>query len=114
MNESLNFSLPFSNPVMIFALVMIVILVAPIVFKRIKIPGLVGIILSGMVIGPSVLNLLERDSTIELLGTVGLLYLMFMAGLSIDLNRFEKLRNQSIGFGILSYSFPALELILQG
>jgi len=114
MNESLNFSVPFSNPVMIFALVMIVILVAPIVFKRIKIPGLVGIILSGMVIGPSVLNLLERDSTIELLGTVGLLYLMFMAGLSIDLNRFEKLRNQSIGFGILSYSFPALGAYFAG
>jgi len=108
MSESLNFSLPFSNPVMIFALVMIIILVAPIIFRKIKIPGLVGIILSGMVIGPSVLNLLERDSTIELLGTVGLLYLMFMAGLSIDLNRFEKLRNQSIGFGILSYTFPAI------
>lgn len=114
MNESLNFSLPFSNPVMIFALVMVVILIAPIVFKRIKIPGLVGIILSGMVIGPSVLNLLERDSTIELLGTVGLLYLMFMAGLSIDLNRFEKLRNQSIGFGILSYSFPAIGAYFAG
>ncbi|MEX2478136.1 MAG: cation:proton antiporter [Gracilimonas sp.] len=108
MSESLNFSLPFSNPVMIFALVMIIILVAPIIFRKIKIPGLVGIILSGMVIGPSVLNLLERDSTIELLGTVGLLYLMFMAGLSIDLNRFEKLRNQSIGFGTLSYAFPAI------
>lgn len=107
MKDILNLSLPFSDPVLIFALVMVVILIAPIIFKRIKIPGLVGIILSGMVIGPSVLHLLERDSTIELLGTVGLLYLMFTAGLSIDLNRFEKLRNQSIGFGLISYLFPA-------
>ncbi|HET8865362.1 MAG TPA: cation:proton antiporter, partial [Gracilimonas sp.] len=114
MNESLNFSLPFSNPVMIFALVMIVILVAPIVSKKIKMPGIVGIILSGMIIGPSVLNLLERDNTIELLGTVGLLYLMFMAGLSIDLNRFQKLRNQSVGFGSLSYAFPAIGAYFTG
>src|SRR6056297_440843 len=107
MDDILNLSLPFSNPVLIFALVMVVILVAPILSRKIKIPGIVGIILSGMLIGPSVLHLLERDSTIELLGTVGLLYLMFTAGLSIDLNRFEKLRNQSIGFGLVSYLFPA-------
>lgn len=108
MSELLNFSLPFSNPVLIFALVMLIILLAPILVKKVKIPGLVGIILAGTIVGPSILGLLERDSTIELLGTVGLLYLMFMAGLSIDLNRFEKLRNQSIGFGTLSYIFPAI------
>lgn len=108
MNETLTFSLPFSNPVLIFALVMLLILLAPILFKKIKVPGIVGIILAGTLVGPSILGFLERDSTIELLGTVGLLYLMFMAGLSIDLNRFEKLRNQSIGFGSISYIFPAL------
>lgn len=108
MKEYLSLSLPFSDPVMIFALVMLIILLAPLIFRKLKIPGLVGIILSGTLVGPSVLGLLERDSTIELLGTVGLLYLMFMAGLSIDLNRFEKLRNRSIGFGIISYLFPAV------
>lgn len=108
MNEHLSISLPFSDPVLIFALVMLIILLAPLIFKQLRIPGLVGIILSGTLVGPSVLGLLERDSTIELLGTVGLLYLMFMAGLSIDLNRFEKLRNRSIGFGIISYLFPAI------
>lgn len=108
MNETLNFSLPFSNPVMIFALVMLIILLAPLLFRKLKIPGIVGLILAGTLVGPSILGLLERDSTIELLGTVGLLYLMFMAGLSIDLNRFEKLRNQSIGFGSVSYLFPAI------
>lgn len=108
MSEVLNFTLPFSNPVLIFALVMLIILLAPILVKKIKVPGLVGIILAGTIVGPSILGLLERDSTIELLGTVGLLYLMFMAGLSIDLNQFEKLRNQSIGFGLISYAFPAI------
>lgn len=104
----MNFSLPFSNPVMIFALVMLIILLAPILFRKMKIPGIVGLILAGTLVGPSILGLLERDNTIELLGTVGLLYLMFMAGLSIDLNRFEKLRNQSIGFGLVSYLLPAV------
>lgn len=104
----LNISLPFSNPVLIFALVMLIILLAPILFRKMKIPGIVGLILAGTLVGPSILGLLERDNTIELLGTVGLLYLMFMAGLSIDLNRFEKLRNQSIAFGSISYLFPAI------
>lgn len=107
MNENLTLTLPFSDPVMIFALVMLIILLAPLIFSKLRIPGIVGLILSGTLVGPSLLGLLERDSTIELLGTVGLLYLMFMAGLSIDLNRFEKLRNKSIGFGSLSYILPA-------
>lgn len=108
MSEQLSFSLPFSDPVTIFALVMLIILLAPILFKKLRIPGIVGLILAGTLVGPSILGLLERDSTIELLGTVGLLYLMFMAGLAIDLNRFEKLRNRSIGFGVVSYLLPAV------
>lgn len=108
MNDNLTLTLPFSDPVMIFALVMLIILLAPLIFDKLRIPGIVGLILSGTLVGPGMLGLLERDNTIELLGTVGLLYLMFMAGLSIDLNRFEKLRNKSIGFGIISYAFPAM------
>ncbi len=114
MNDNLTFTLPFSDPVMIFALVMLIILLAPLIFNKFRIPGIVGLILSGTLVGPGMLGLLERDSTIELLGTVGLLYLMFMAGLSIDLNRFEKLRNKSIGFGTVSYAFPALGAYLLG
>lgn len=114
MTDNLTFTLPFSDPVMIFALVMLIILLAPLIFNKFRIPGIVGLILSGTLVGPGMLGLLERDSTIELLGTVGLLYLMFMAGLSIDLNRFEKLRNKSIGFGTISYAFPALGAYLLG
>ncbi len=100
------FNLPINDPVLIFAIVMVIILLAPALIRRLKIPGIVGIILAGTLVGPSVLGLLERDDTIILLGTVGLLYLMFMAGLSIDLNKFEKNKNKSIIFGLISFLIP--------
>ncbi len=109
-----TFNLPIHDPVLIFAIVMLIILLAPLLFNRLKIPGIVGIILAGMVVGPSVLGLLERDETIILLGTVGLLYLMFMAGLSIDLNKFEKLRGKSLTFGMISYFIPQLAALAVG
>lgn len=114
MNNRFNFTIPFEDPVLIFALVMLIILLAPMVFKKMKIPGLVGLILAGTVVGPGMLGLIERDFTIVLLGTVGLLYLMFMAGLSIDLNRFEKLKEKSIGFGFFSFIFPMAAAIYVG
>jgi len=114
MDNRFYFPIPFENPVLIFALVMLIILLAPILFKKMKIPGLVGLILAGTVVGPGMLGLIERDFTIELLGTVGLLYLMFMAGLSIDLNRFEKLKGKSMGFGILSFLIPQLGALYVG
>jgi Kef-type K+ transport system membrane component KefB/mannitol/fructose-specific phosphotransferase system IIA component (Ntr-type) len=101
-----NLQLPVQDPVLIFAIVMLIILMVPLLFNRIRIPGVVGLILAGTIVGPSVMGLLERDSTMILLGTVGLLYLMFMAGLSIDLNKFEKLRNRSIIFGLISFFIP--------
>ncbi len=97
---------PISDPVLIFALAMGIFLLAPVVFERFKIPGIVGLILAGMVVGPNVLNLLERDFTFELLGTVGLLYLVFLAALELDLNRFKEYRERSIVFGLLSFSVP--------
>ncbi len=99
---------------LIFAIVMIIILLAPMLVQRLKIPGLVGTILAGTIVGPSVLGLLQRDDTIILLGTVGLLYLMFMAGLSIDLNKFEKNRNKSLAFGLISFFIPQLAAIPVG
>lgn len=110
MLDSLN--LPINDPVLIVALVMLIILISPLVFKRLRIPGIVGIIVAGTIVGPSVTGLLERDATIILLGTVGLLYLMFMAGLSIDLNQFNRLRNKSIIFGIISFGIPLAFAVL--
>ena len=100
------FDLPVNDPVLIFALVMLIILVVPLLASRLRIPSIVGLILAGAIVGQGALGLLERDNTIILLGTVGLLYLMFIAGLSIDLEQFSKSRGKSISFGLLSFGFP--------
>lgn len=102
----LDFSLPWSNPVLIFASILFIILFAPILLNRIKIPQLIGLIIAGAIIGPNGLNLLERDSSVVLFGTVGLLYIMFLAGLEIDMGDFKKNKNKSIVFGLFTFSIP--------
>lgn len=106
--------LPVTDPVLIFGLAMALILLAPLLFERLRLPGLVGLIAAGALVGPSALGLLARDATMELLGTVGLLYLMFTAGLSIDLNQFMRLRTRSLVFGSLSFVVPLLLAIALG
>lgn len=99
-------ALPVDEPVLIFALAMIVFLVAPLVLQRYKLPGIVGIILVGAAIGPNALGVLERDETIVLLGEVGLIYLMFVAGLEIDIDQFFANADRSVVFGLLSFLVP--------
>lgn len=103
---SLPFKLPITEPVIVFGVVLFVILAVPLLFTRIKIPGIIGLILSGMILGPSGLNILESKGSIELLGTVGLMYLMFLAGLELDMQTFSKSRNRSIVFGTLTFIIP--------
>ncbi len=98
--------LPVVDPVLIFALAMIVFLAAPLLFGRYRLPGIVGIILVGAAIGPNALGVLERGETIVLLGEVGLIYLMFVAGLEIDLNQFFESVDRSVVFGLLSFVVP--------
>ncbi|WP_331233792.1 cation:proton antiporter [Natronorarus salvus] len=97
---------PFEDPILIFGLAMVVFLTAPLVLARYRLPGIVGIILVGAAIGPNGLGLLERDATIQLLGEVGLIYLMFVAGLEINLNRFVENTDRSVVFGLLSFVVP--------
>jgi Kef-type K+ transport system membrane component KefB len=104
--NDLDFSLPLSNPVVVFALVLFIILFAPILFNKIRVPHIIGLILAGMIIGPYGLNLLLRDSSIVLFGTVGLLYIMFTAGLEIDLEEFRKNRIKSLVFGLFTFFIP--------
>lgn len=104
--SDLDLSLPFKNPVVIFSLVLFIILFAPILFNRIKVPHIIGLILAGVVVGPYGLNLLLRDSSIVLFGTVGLLYIMFTAGLEIDLEEFRKNRVSSFVFGLFTFALP--------
>jgi Kef-type K+ transport system membrane component KefB/mannitol/fructose-specific phosphotransferase system IIA component (Ntr-type)/nucleotide-binding universal stress UspA family protein len=106
------FELPFTDPVLIFALAMAVFLLAPLVAERYRIPGILGLILVGALIGPNVLNLVARDFTFQLLGTVGLLYLVFLAGLELDLNRFSEYKQRSIVFGFISFGIPMLLAVL--
>ncbi len=98
--------LPIENPVVIFAIVLFVILLSPILLKKIKIPGLVGLIISGMLLGPNGFYILERDSSIILFGTVGLLYIMFLAGLELDYASFNKNKSKSLVFGFFTFLIP--------
>ncbi|MDT3738510.1 MAG: cation:proton antiporter [Candidatus Kapabacteria bacterium] len=102
----LDLSLPLKNPVLIFALILFIILFAPILLNKFKIPHLIGLIIAGAVIGPNGLNLMLRDSSIVLFGTVGLLYIMFLAGLEIDLADFKKNSGRSIVFGLYTFIIP--------
>ena len=104
--HALDFSLPLQNPVLIFSLILFIILFAPLLLNKIKIPHLIGLIIAGIFIGPNGLNLMERDSSIILFGTVGLLYIMFLAGLEIDLGQFKKNSGKSLVFGLLTFLIP--------
>lgn len=101
-------ALPVREPVLIFALVMWVLLVAPVLARRMRLPEIIGLILAGILLGEHGLNILERNETIILLGTVGLLYIMFLAGLEIDLDQFVRQRRNSLVFGLLTFAIPML------
>ena len=100
--------LPFKEPVIVFTILVTIILVAPIVFKKFRIPGIVGLIVAGMVIGPHALNLVEFGESIKLLSTAGLLYLMFLAGLELNSSDLLHNRNKSLAFGSLTFFIPLL------
>jgi Kef-type K+ transport system membrane component KefB/nucleotide-binding universal stress UspA family protein len=101
-----NWNLPIEHPVLIMAVAMGVFLMAPALAERLRAPGLIGILVAGGIIGPNALNVLARDQTIVLLGTVGLLYLIFVAGISIDLHSYRHYRNRSLTFGTVSFLIP--------
>jgi len=102
----LKVALPLEEPVLIFALVLVIILVAPPLFQKLRMPEIIGLILAGVVVGPHGLNLLSEDLEFSIFGTIGLLYLMFLAGLEIDVKDFRKNKEKSITFGLLTFSLP--------
>jgi Kef-type K+ transport system membrane component KefB len=104
----MNVSLPLNNPVLIFALILFIILIIPMLLSRWKVPPIIGMILAGAVIGPNGLNLILRDNSIILFGTVGLLYIMFLAGLEINLTEFKKNSTKSIIFGLYTFLIPMI------
>ncbi len=101
-----NLNLPITDPTWIFFLVLIIILFAPIILGRLHIPHIIGMILAGVVIGEHGFNILERDSSFELFGKVGLYYIMFLAGLEMDMEDFKKNRVMALVFGIITFLIP--------
>ena len=101
-----EFELPLKNPVLIFSLILFIILLSPILLRKLNIPGIIGLIIAGVIIGPHGLNILANDSAIKLFSTIGLLYIMFIAGLELDMNEFKTNRNKSLVFGLFTFIIP--------
>ncbi|PPA69740.1 cation:proton antiporter [Jeotgalibacillus proteolyticus] len=101
-------TIPFQEPVLVFGLAVIIFLISPILMNKLRIPGIIGPIIAGVIVGPNGFGLLERGETIQLLGTVGLLFIIFIAGLELDIDGFKKYRTRSISFGLLSFFIPLI------
>ncbi|MBN1597329.1 MAG: cation:proton antiporter [Bacteroidales bacterium] len=99
-------TLPLHEPLLIFTVLIGIILLSPFIFRLIKIPDVASYIIAGILIGPFGFNILSRDSSIELLGTIGLLYIMFIAGLELDPEKLKESGKNSVVFGIFTFIFP--------
>ena len=98
--------LPITDPTAIFFVVLFIILAAPIVMGKLRIPHIVGMVLAGVVVGKYGLNILERDSSFELFGKVGLYYIMFLAGLEMDIEGMKSNGVKILFFGLLTFLIP--------
>ena len=106
--EWINFDIafPITDPTWIFCLVLVIILFAPILLERLRIPHIIGMILAGLVVGEHGFNILARDSSFELFGKVGLYYIMFLAGLEMNMEDFKSIRMKATVLGLLAFIFP--------
>jgi len=105
---------PLHEPIPVFLTLVTVILIMPLLSERVRLPGLIGLVLGGMLVGPHGTGLLSASGSIELLATVGLLYLMFSAGLEIDLRQLGRVRNKAMLFGLLTFLLPQLSGVALG
>lgn len=104
-----HFELPFANPVLIFAVLLLIILLAPILLKRFNVPSIIGLIVAGVIIGPYGLNWVSNSHAgMQMFSSIGLLYIMFIAGLELDLGEFKLNRNKSLTFGFYTFIIPLL------
>lgn len=103
---NIGIQFPITDPTWIFFLVLMIILFAPILLGRLRIPHIIGMILAGVVIGKYGFNILERDSSFELFGKVGIYYIMFLAGLEMDLENLKKNIGKAFLFGGLTFGIP--------
>mgnify|MGYP002776989274 CR=1 FL=1 len=94
------------DPVAVFLIIVAVMLIMPLLFERFRLPGIIGLILAGVAIGPHGFGLLERDRTMELLGTVGVIFLMFLGGLETSLDDLKRNADKAIVFGLATFVLP--------
>ena len=97
---------PITDPTLIFFVVLLMILLSPIIMGRLRIPHIIGMVLAGVLVGKYGLNILGRDASFELFGRVGLFYIMFLAGLEMDMEGLKKNRNRVVVFGMLTFLIP--------
>ena len=106
--STIDFTLPLADPVLKFLLILLIILAARLLLNKLRIPHLLGLIIAGAIIGPHGFNLVLRDSSIILSGTAGLLYIMFLAGLEIDMADFKRNSTKSLAFGMYTFLIPMI------
>ena len=99
---------PITNPTLIFFVVMMIILFAPIIMGKLRIPHIVGMVLAGVIVGTHGLNILARDNSFELFGRVGLFYIMFLAALEMDMEGLKKNISRIATYGTLTFAVPFL------
>ena len=103
-----HFAIPFTNPVLIFALLLFIVLVSPMLLKRINVPSIIGLIIAGVIVGPYGMNLITDSAGVNIFSTIGLMYIMFIVGLELDLKEFKANQNKSVVFGIFTFVIPFL------
>ena len=99
---------PITDPTLVFFVVLMIILFAPIVMSKLRIPHIIGMVLAGIAIGQYGFNILVRDNSFELFGRVGLYYIMFLAGLEMDMEGVKKHSRQFLLFGLLTCFIPLI------
>lgn len=98
--------MPITDPTWNFFVVLGIILFAPMLLERLRVPSIVGLIFAGVVIGPHGFGVLERDNSFELFGKVGLYYIMFLASLEMNLQDVQKIKGRALALGLLSFAIP--------
>lgn len=105
---------PITDPTLIFFVVLLIILLAPIIMGKLRIPHIIGMVLAGVLIGKYGLNILDRDNSFELFGKVGLYYIMFLAALEMDMNGLRKHFTRMLTFGLLTFAIPFILTLTMG
>ena len=103
-----------TDPTLIFFVVLMIILFAPIIMSKLRIPHIIGMVLAGVVIGQYGFNILQRDTSFEIFGSVGLYYIMFLAGLEMDLESVKRNSRQFLLFGLLTCFVPLILTYVMG